>query len=120
MKRAEVIETADECIQMSRNLNIAGLWWNLTQTSAVALMQLGDEENKKNGRREMRGLLKGRRPGPDFPRPPSDWLLEIWKECFPSNDSDPFGLGASMPYPGNQPEQSRRDSSLNCHPPAAS
>jgi hypothetical protein len=99
-KKTEIIEVAEECRQLSEDIRIGGLWCNLKQTAAIALIQLGDDEAKEKGRRDMRGLLEGRTPGAAFPRASPDWLLEIWEECFPPDEGglDLFGLG-SIPSP---------------------
>jgi hypothetical protein len=99
-KRREIIEVAHECRRTSADIRTGGLWFNLRQTAATTLIQLGDDETKEEGRREMRGLLEGRTPGTEFPRPSMEWLLQIWEECFPPDETghDRFGLG-SIPSP---------------------
>jgi TolA-binding protein len=110
-KKTEIIEVAEECRQLSEDIRIGGLWCNLKQTAAIALIQLGDDEAKEKGRRDLRGLLEGRTPGTAFPRASRDWLLEIWEECFPPDEGgrDLFGLG-TIPSPV-KPQPSRESGS---------
>jgi hypothetical protein len=104
VQTSKIVEAAEECLKLSLDTRVEGLWAELQQTAAVALIQLGDEQqSKENGRQVMRTLLMGRTPGPEFPRPPEEWLLEIWEECFPLSRNgttrlDPFDLG-SLPRP---------------------
>jgi hypothetical protein len=103
VETSEIVEAAEECLKLSLDSRVEALWADLQQTSAVALIQHGDDQSKEKGRQAMRALLKGRTPGPEFPRPSEKWLLAIWEECFPlSADGaargDPFLLG-NVPLP---------------------
>jgi hypothetical protein len=82
--RNKISSVADECLSLSTQPRVVQLWYELKQSAAFALIVIGDEEGKIRGRTEMLSLLEGRTPGPEFPPPATDWLEQIWKECFPA------------------------------------
>ena len=97
VEKTRISEAAFECLQLSNDRRVLQLWWELKQTAAFALIQLADGESRRKGVDEMRALLEGHSPGPEFPRAPTDWLAQMWEECFPrdkdGNRTDLFQLG---------------------------
>ena len=95
----EIVEMAEECLNLSENKNSCpNLWYELQQTAAFALLMLGDQTSKGTGQKIMRDLLRRKTPGRKFEPPPEKWLKDIWDECFPSSpdgtQNDRFHLGS--------------------------
>jgi hypothetical protein len=102
----KVIQDASECLKISKNEmlfdNAGTEWYTLHETVGGTFIRLGDASLKREGRKIMSDLFSGKTPGLKFKKPPSEWLQDIWDECFFKDaggvQRDQLGLG-SIPRP---------------------
>lgn len=93
----EVLPAAHQCILLAGQKPAESRrWHDLHETAAFAMIQLGDQKTKEEGRAVIRNIFAGKTPAGTFKPPGRAWFIDRCKEYFPSQSdgtiTDPLGL----------------------------
>lgn len=80
IKRAQAL--VDETIDNTRyqGQSTKAEWWEQQSTAALAMIMIGDDENKQTGREILKNLINGKKPTNDHRDVPQNWINESKNE----------------------------------------